>query len=132
MSFYEKSAWVLIVALALVGGNYIFELVEAGGIAEPGQILSSIIVFVILVTIFHIVIAVMNPKATDTQDERDREIERKGEVAGSYTLGGFMLAILAFSAIGEQWHIANLAFIGLLSSELMKCIWQVALYRLSA
>ena len=132
MSFSEKSAWVLILVTLLVGFYYVTGLAEAGGITAPGRVLSAIIIFVILATIIHIGVALLNPKASDTTDERDREIERKGEVAGSVTLGMFMLFILAFAAISQQWHIANVAFIGLLASELVKSLWQVALYRFSA
>lgn len=132
MSFSEKSAWVLILVTLLVGFYYIFGLAEAGGFAQQGQVLPAIIIFIILSVITHIVIAILNPKASDTRDERDRDIERKGEVAGSFTLGGFMLFILAFAAINEQWCIANVAFIGLLASELVKAFWQVALYRFGA
>ena len=132
MSFKEKSAWVLIVALLLVGGHFVLTLAGSGGLDVQGKIFYSIIVFVVLVALFHIAIAVFNPKTSGAADERDREIERKGEAAGSYTLGGFMVGILAFSAINEQWLIANLAFLGLLASELVKALWQVTHYRLSA
>ena len=132
MSFQEKSAWVLIIATAIIGGLFVFGLAEDGGIAAQGNIFSAIILFVILVVVMHIAIAILNPKAADTSDERDRQIERKAEMAGGFTLGGFMLLILAMASISGDWHIANLAFIGLLASELIKGLWQIALYRLSA
>ena len=132
MSFQEKSAWVLIIVTLIVAADFIFGLARNGGIATAGGIFPSIIFFVILVTIIHIAIAVINPKETDTADERDYDIERKGEVIGSYTLAAFMLFILAAAALSEQWLIANVAFLGLMASELAKCLWQVLLYRRSA
>ena len=132
MSFQEKSAWVLMCATLIVGIVYVIKLSAAGGIFAPSWLLPAIILFVVIVAVAHIAIAITAPKASDTKDERDNDIDRKGEVAGSFTLGGFVLIILALGAINQQWLYANLAFIGLLASELVKAVWQITLYRRSA
>ncbi|WP_306251267.1 hypothetical protein [Parvularcula sp. IMCC14364] len=132
MPFQEKSAWVLTLVTLAVGFIYGGYLMQAEGLATPGLMLPMIILFIMLTTVFHIIVAIINPKSADTIDERDRNIERKGGEAGGFVLGGFVLVIMALAMINGEWLIANLAFIGMLTSELVKALWQVTLYRLSA
>ncbi len=132
MSFQEKSAWTALAATLIVGAVYLGKLSASGGIIAPGWLLPAVILFSTILIVGHIAIAVSNPKTADTADERDRDIERKGEVAGGFTLGSFVFLILALGVISGEWAFANLAFIGLLASELVKAMWRVALYRRGA
>ncbi len=132
MNFKEISTWVVLIAYGLVTYSFLGNLSEAGGISTKGNILSAVMMFVIITIVAHIIIAIAAPKLKDTSDERDRDIERKGEVAASFTLGAFVLFILAHSALNENWLIANLAFIGLIASEIVKSTWQIFLYRTSS
>ncbi len=132
MSFQEKSAWVLGIVTLLVGAVYGGILWQAEGLFTPMLMLPMIVLFIMLTIVFHIVAALLNPRAADTTDDRDREIERKGDAAGGYITGGFMLLIMALAMITNHWMIANLAFIGMLAAELVKALWRVTLYRLGA
>ncbi len=132
MNFKEISTWVVLVAYGLVIYSFLGDLSDAGGIVANGNILSAVFKFVIIIIIAHIAIAIIAPKLKDTSDERDQDIELKGEVASSFTLGAFVLLIMGLSIESQNWMIANLAFIGLITSEIVKSVWQIFLYRTSA
>ncbi len=132
MSFKEVSAWIVITANLIVAGFFANTLANAEGIQTEGQILPYVLLFVGIVVVAHIVFAILNPKSSDREDERDRDIERKGERAASMTLGGFALFVLFWSMAHGDWMIANIIFVGLITSEMVKNIWQITLYRLTA
>ena len=132
MAFQEKSAWILLFANLLVGGIYAAKLNAAGGIDAQGWLFPAIVLFVAFVAIAHIVSAIISPKEADISDERDKEIERKGQMIASFVMGGVVLFILAYTAINQLWLIANVAFIGLIAAEFIKAGYRISLYRLGA
>ena len=135
MSFSEKSAWVMLAALLLVFGPYALELYRAGGL-DTGygeDIFGVMIAFVVLAGIGQIAVSVLSPKGGDAaSDERDRRIELHAENAAGYTLGAWAIFALFVALYREQQFIANIIFLGLATSEIVKNLWQVVLYRRGA
>lgn len=135
MSFREKSAWVVLLAMLLVYGGYALRLFQGDGLADgsTGALFTAVTGFVAVAVAGHIVIAALSPKhANEAADERDRRIALLGDRAGGYALGAFALAALALALIEGEQKIANLIFLGLAGSEIVKNLWQVALYRREA
>lgn len=132
MSFKEISTWILLVLFLGLGFSYVSPILESRDFSSAGgsSVLGFIIAFVVLFTIAHIILAIIAPKLADeAEDERDRRIELYGERAGSFALGGVVLMGLAFALIADDRFYANLFFLGLVGSEIVKAAWQVALYR---
>ena len=123
MAFQEKSAWILLFANLIVGSIYAAKLNAAGGIDAQGWLFPAIVLFILLVATAHIISAIISPKESDVADERDKEIERKGEMIASFMMSGVVLFILAYAAINQLWLIANVAFIGLIFVLL---VWHVS------
>lgn len=137
MSFKEISAWIILVALLWVFGSYAGSLFQAGGfgVATSGIMIGAIIGFVFLVVAGHIVVAIAASRhidSDDEEDERDRRIEAKAD-----RLAGIILTIAALNALGfalydGAFRIANILFLGLAASEIIKNVWQIILYRRSS
>jgi hypothetical protein len=89
MSFKERSAWIMVVALLISGIFYFQNVYEAIIATEIVEIrFSVLIVFTIILIsaaiVGHTLIAVLNPEETDeASDERDkRVIEKAGHISG--------------------------------------------------
>ncbi len=103
MSFREKSAWVMIVALLIAGANYVVDVLRAslalGHIAPPsgGLVLAYIIVLAILAVFGETILALISPKEAQAgADERDRLVAaRAGQVFG------VVLAVAVVSLLGS-------------------------------
>ncbi len=135
MSFKEISTWIMLALFAALGFAYVSPMIETRSFASAGgeQILGFVIAFVVLFTIAHIVIAIAAPKAANAaEDERDHRIELYGERAGAYALGAVVLFGLAVALITDNRLFANIFFLGLVWSEIVKAAWQLALYRRDA
>lgn len=135
MSFKEKSAWIVLIAMLAIFGRYAWSLYEAGdfGAGTTGAMFGTIIGFVILVVIAHIVVAIFSARpGDDHEDERDRLIELKADSLSGYALGAAALTALAFALFEGDYLIANILFLGLAASEIIKNAWQVMLYRKGA
>lgn len=137
MSFQEKSNWVMMVLIAVVYGVY-FAVVFGDLASMPGvrdvayraMLVGTVVVLTILAAVTHIILAVASPKEADTNDERDRSINRFGEY-----VGGFVLAATVFVGMGlamveiEHFWIANALLAGLVLSELVAGVTKAVLYR---
>lgn len=135
MTFREKSAWVVLVGMIAVLWRYLVSLKEAEsfGAGTTEVMFITIISFVILVVVAHILIAIFSSKpGDDVEDERDHRIAMKSEYIAGYVLGAFALGALAFALIDGAYRVANILFVGLVVSEITKNAWQVFLYRRGA
>lgn len=135
MSFKEISAWIVLVAMAWIFGGYAWSLYQQGGFgAGTTEVMfGAMIGFVVLVVIAHIAVAIFAARSGDEEaDERDRLIELKADSLAGYVLGAAVLNGIAFSLINGHYLIANILFLGLAASEIVKNAWQVLLYRRSA
>jgi len=135
MSFKEKSAWVVLIAMLWVFGGYAWSLYQGGGFGAgtTGVMFVTIIGFVILIVIAHIIVAIFSARPGDEEeDERDRRLEMQAECAGGFVLGVFVFTGLAVALWRGDYMIANILFLGLAASEIVKNLWQVTLYRRGA
>lgn len=135
MTFREKSAWVVLLGMGAVLWRYLASLREAGsfGAGTTQVMFLTILAFVVFAVIAHTLMAILSAKSgDDAEDERDRQIARKSEYIAGYVLGAFALGGLAFALMEGAYLVANILFVGLVFSEIVKNAWQVFLYRRSA
>ena len=135
MTFKEKSAWIVLAALIWIYGGYAWSLYKAGsfGAGTTGVMFGAIIGFVVVLVVAHIVAAIFSPKAADeAEDERDRQIELRAEEAGGVILGMAVLFALGVALFHGEYLMANILFLSLAASELVKNLYQVFVYRRSA
>ena len=99
MSFQEKSAWIMALALTVISimcGWSVYEAsVAAGGLVSPsiGLISSYTLVLVVIVVAGQIVISICSPKQASTPaDEREIHIERKAGYTSGWIMGEGPLA----------------------------------------
>lgn len=137
MTFTEKSAWVMSLALLVAGGIYIWAMSSAWtalGEAPPPNIGFAIILTVPLVALAilgHAVAALGNPlNASEPEDERDRRIVwRAGNLSGALLGAIIVMTICAFAV----WNNGNLIFhalvLGLVISQLAEYALTIWFYR---
>jgi len=138
MSFEEKSTWVVLGALLIAYGQYFLDLsAQTPWLLESTvdieyrmQMLGTVMALVAIIVAAHIVIAIFAPSESDQADERDREINLRGEHFGGYVLGFATLAAMGL-AMFEQEHfwIANLLLLGLVLSEIVSNSIKLVIYR---
>ena len=136
MSFEEKSTWAVLVSFVLVYGWYFLEIygrLSGGDVAEIDYktLLGTTLVLLIIFSIVtHIAIAVMAPDESDKADERDRDINIRGEY-----LGGFVVSVAALVGIGlafmelDHFWIANALLLGLVIAEVITDCTKLYFYR---
>lgn len=135
MSFQEKSTWVMLVIMVLVYGWYFAALAgDLGGdvsdIAYKGLMLTTVLLLVGLAAVSHILIAIVDPKGSDQNDERDKSINRFGEYVGGFVLAvGTLIGLGLAMAEFEQFWIANALLLGLVLSEITSAVTKIVLYR---
>lgn len=137
MSYREKTAWIMIVAL-IFGGFFYFGAVAENSLskwqlAEPGLPLITryTIALVVIAVIGHVVTAILSPKdANAPADERDKRITDKAGHLSGYVLGfGVVMSLGAYLFL----HNGNLLFYGvfasLMLSQIIEYAVQLLLYR---
>jgi hypothetical protein len=137
MSYLEKTAWIMIAALAF-GGFFYFGVVAEHSpsllqLAEPDLPLIAAYTFalVLVAVVGHIVTGILSPKdANAPLDERDRRIADKAGHWSSYVLGvGVVMSLGGYLFL----HNGNLLFYGvfasLMLSQIIEYVIQILLYR---
>jgi len=147
MSFEEKTTWVATVVSVLVAGFYSsfilgqLRSVPVAQIAYQWPLITAIgamIVITIVGTILMSIGTAISAKIAgngsvddiDRTDERDTQINRRGELAGYYVssvgvLGGLALAMLRY----DQFWIANALYLGLVVGGLVSSAVKLVAYR---
>jgi len=136
MSFKAKTTVVTLVVMTIVYGWYFFQVllwasttpVEEG--FYQGVLFAMVVVLVVLFVVGMIVLAVVDHREANEEDERDRLIEMRGDQVGSYTLAVavFVAMGLAMTEVAYFW-IANALLAGLVLSELAKGAVMLVAYR---
>ncbi len=136
MSFEEKSTWAVLVTFILVYGWYFLEVYarlttgDVAGIEYKTLMGITVVMLIVISIVTHIVIAVSAPNETDMADERDRDINIRGEYAGS-----FVVSMAALSGIGlallelDHFWIANALLLGLVIAEILTDCTKIYFYR---
>ena len=101
LSFMEKSLWVVLIALTLPMGGYLWS--AASQLTGPGaardlvpaqalQFIGATVLMVLVLAVGHALIAIADRRTEP--DERDRQIELRGERVGAFVLAtGVFLAL---------------------------------------
>lgn len=137
MTFLEKSAWIMTVALLVTGTLYFYVVIassQALGFTAPPNI--GLIAFVTIVLVAfaifgHTFAALGNPTdANAPEDERDKRVaQRAGNISG---------LVLGFCVMGGVCHFAwladgNLLFhtivLGLVVSQILEYALTIVFYR---
>jgi len=139
MPFHEKSAWIMIIALAL-GGLLYFSAILAGS-SDAGALVSPRVPLIVLYTVCltvisvigHIVIAVLAPKeANAPADERERLIIVRAGHFSSYLLGtGIVLSLVLYLVSGSGDLLFYAVFASLMLGQIAEYVLQVIFYRTS-
>ena len=139
MSFNEKSAWVMSVAL-LAGGSLYFGLVVTASI-DLQELVSPTLPLLVVYTVVlvfvaiagHVAAAVAAPgEASATLDERERNISSRASSVGSSVLAvGILLALGTYLLFRNGDLLFYLVFASLMMGQLVEYLRQVALYRVA-
>lgn len=137
MTFREKSAWIMSLALLVAGTFYFYSVgvtwSESGRLAQP--MLPLVIVYtvclVVLSVIGHIVIAIMAPKeANAPADEREQLIISRAGHYSSYLLGvGVVLSLGSYLFLRDGDALFYAVFASLMASQIAEYVLQIIFYR---
>jgi hypothetical protein len=137
MSFQEKSAYVMVIALLLGGGLYFYEVLSqsVGLEAWASPVIPGLIhltfMLVIISIVGHIIIAAISPKEAEAKlDEREKQIfNRAGSFSGS-VLGFVVILSLGCYLMSEDGSLLfYTVFAGLIVSQLTEYLTRIFLYR---
>lgn len=136
MSFEEKSAWIYLVVVLVVPGIYFANIlgqvqdIPVTEIAYVRPMITAIIIGILASIVAHIVVAIASPKGADKRDERDKNINRRGEY-----VGGIVLAVGAVGVLGltmaelEHFWIANALYAAFILQGLTSTTVKIVAYR---
>ena len=136
MSFKEKSTWIIVITT--VGAHVAYVTLVLGSAAQTpltevpytSTLLWTISAMVVVAIVAHIVAAIASPEDADKEDQRDREIDRFGEYAGSWLVLIGALAALGMAMVElDHFWIANVIYLGLVLSTLLASATKIFAYR---
>lgn len=136
MSYREKSAWISLLAHAVVYGIYFTALAGIWGEAYTGPVgvtmlFAAVVAFVVIAAILHIVAAATGPKAASAPiDEREKLIDLKAERIAAFAMG--VVVVLSMGALLMDWDgflVANMLLGALVLAEIVKAGAQIAYFR---
>ena len=131
MNFKEISAWLGLFVFGWLFVDYALPLLRARSVegGTPDAMIGAVVFFIIVLVIAHIIVGVIRRRSPEEEDERDRAIERQADGASGFALGGVVVFALIHAIHNGDLVYANILFLGLVFSEIVKRVWQVALYR---
>ncbi len=137
MTFNEKSAWIMAIALTLLGFIYgqgvVVETSLRGETAPPniGLISSLTLILIIGAIVGHILVSALDIDGVDADgDERDTSINRRsGNIAG-YVLGfGIFGGLAHFYIHGDGNMLFHIGVASLIISQISQDILSIIFYR---
>lgn len=135
MSFSEKSAWVMFLVLAVIGGGFIIDVVEVslaiGAIAPPMMVIKFVVSMIFVSIVAQVVLAITSSRdASRPKDERERSI-----ALWSSAKAGFVFAFGVITSLGHFLYYGdgNLLFYmvlaSLIMSQLLEYVLQIIAFR---
>ena len=136
MTFHEKSAITMAGILAVVYGGYFAVMLRwltdtrAEDIPYQPLMAIAVIPLAVLAALSHIVLAVADPKAANSFDERDRQIALRSERLSGYVLavGVFASLVLAMAEV-PHFFIAHALMLMWVVAQITEEGSKVMLYR---
>lgn len=137
MSFQEKSAWVMSIALLISGSFYAWTVVALANVLEvipppnAGGIAIGVIIIVAIAIFGHAVAAIGNPAdANAPEDERDRLVVwRAGNLSGLLLGVVCMLSLFAFAVFENGNLLFHMIVAGMVLSQLAEYVLIIWYYR---
>ncbi len=147
MPFEEKVSWVSGFVAVLVGAVYASVIVPQLGSGPVGAIAYQVPMLIaigamIVVTIVGMILMSIGTAITaeitgsgsvediGRSDERDHDINRRGELVGYYVSSVGVLAALALAMLrADHFWIANAIFLGFMVSSVVGSAYKVFIYR---
>jgi hypothetical protein len=146
MPFEEKLTWVNLVVTALVAGVYFVLMlgqvgdVPAAEVAYQKPMLIAVGVSVVLTIVGSILMGIgtgismelsgRSADDMDRKDERDKDISRRGDVAGFYIVSAGALAVMALTMLEyDYFWIANALYLSFVVATLVSGVVKLVAYR---
>lgn len=136
MSSEEKRTWISALVGLAVPIAYLTTVLskvsstDVARIAYVGPMLTSIGIGIGASIVLIIVAAMASPKDADVTDERDREINRRGEYVGFYVMSIAALVPLALAmAKVEHFWIAHALYLAFVLAALISAVVKIVAYR---
>lgn len=138
MSFLEKSAWVMCVALVLGGWFYfatVSNMSSSDQLAPPNipVLVIYTVILIVVAIVGHTAIAIMAPKeANSSMDEREKRIFDRAGNLSSYLFGFGVIMSLGFYLLTRSGDILfYTVFASLMLAQLAEYLIAILLYRTS-
>jgi len=136
MSSEEKRTWISALVAVVVPVAYLATILsrvpgtDVSRIGYVGPMLTSIGVGIGAAIVLSIVAAMIWPKDADRVDERDREINRRGEYVGFYvmSIAAIVPLVLAMAEADYFW-IANALYLAFVLAALISSVVKIVAYR---
>jgi hypothetical protein len=136
MSSEEKRTWISALVAVVVPVAYLAIILskvpgtDVTTISYVGPMLTSIGIGIGAAIVLSIVAAMASPRDADRTDERDREINRRGEYVGFYVMSIAALVPLALAmAEVEHFWIANALYLAFVLAAVASAVVKIVAYR---
>ena len=136
MSSEEKRTWIYALVAVVVPVVYLAVVLskvpgtDVARIAYAGPMLTAIGVGIGAGIVLSIVAAIVSPKDAGRTDERDREINRRGEYVGFYVMSIAALVPLALAMTeAEHFWIAHSLYLAFVLAALASSVVKIVAYR---
>jgi hypothetical protein len=136
MSFQEKGVWTLAIVSAVTFIGYVIVIAQrAAGvpIAEVEYVWPMVIAIaaaVVIGVVVTAIVALTSPKDAGKADERDREINRRGEYIGqSLVVAGAVWALFLAMIEADYFWIANSLYLFFFLSAMVASVAKIVAYR---
>lgn len=135
MAFLEKSNWVVLIAgvpTILAYGIVVVPQVLNEPIGEVSWVepmILAIVGFIVANIVGNVVAAALKPGEADQEDERDQEIDRFGERAGTWLMAaGAIAALVLAMAMADYFWIGNAIFLAGITGAMLSSAMKIAAY----
>lgn len=137
MSFKEKSAWLMLLALGIATTLYTYSVIliskEIGELVPPimPSLIAYTVILVIISVVGHIVLALLSPReANSITDEREKIIFARAGSASSFVMGFCIVISLGIYLFTYSGHLLFYTVFGsLILSQLFEYVAQIFYFR---
>ncbi|UJR81881.1 hypothetical protein [Sandaracinus amylolyticus] len=136
MSFEEKRTWIYLIVTALTYAGYVaIVLVRAQGVPiadvpYAGPMLGTIGVAIAASIVGTVVLSIRAPQEAHEKDERDRAIDRYGDVVGYFVSSVGVVVALALTMLeADHFWIGNAIYLAFVLAALISTTVKLVAYR---
>jgi amino acid transporter len=136
MSTEEKNIWIYAIVTLVVPSVYLVSIATqlhstaVGEIAYQVPMLAALVASIVASTIVQIIASIIWRKEKGKRDQRDRDINRRGDAIGFYAVSVGTFFPLALAMVGfEQFWIANAIYVMVALATLISSAAKLVAYR---